>query len=239
MKNCRLLALVLSLLLMAAPFASASPTLKNGSNGQNVSLLQKKLQELGYSISVVDGVFGNETKSAVEAFQRDKKIPVTGVVNNSTWRVLRESKPTVSKKTVADTPKKAAKASLIDSQKAKNIIGTAKKYIGTPYVFGGTTPEAFDCSGYVQYVFRENGVIVPRTADEQYAALGNYTKNRRELVPGDLVFFDTDNTGISHVGLYLGKDEFIHASGSKGVRIDALDNAYWKPRYVGGKHIVK
>ena len=118
------------------------------------------------------------------------------------------------------------------------MIKTAKSYMGTPYIFGGATPKGFDCSGYLQYVFQKHGITIPRTADEQYK-LGLRTKSTKELVPGDLVFFETYEKGASHCGIYLGKDEFIHASTSKGVRIDALSNDYWKPRFLGGKHIVK
>lgn len=122
--------------------------------------------------------------------------------------------------------------------KADAIIKTAKKYIGTRYVFGGTTPKGFDCSGFVQYVFKKNGFTIPRTADEQYK-LGKRIKKRGELSPGDLVFFSTYEKGASHCGVYLGKNQFIHVSSSKGVRIDSLDDSYWKPRWYGGKHIVK
>ena len=230
MGKCRLFILLLICIVAYSPCASASPTLENGSVGEYVLLLQKKLQELGYKITAVDGIFGSETKKAVESFQKKNKLTVTGVVNNATWRALRDTK---------SPPAAKGDNLLLDSGKAKKIIATAKKYIGTPYAMGGTTPKAFDCSGYMQYVFSRHGIRLPRTADEQYARLGLHTKSRLELVPGDLVFFDTDATGISHVGLYLGGNEFIHASSSKGVRIDALDNAYWHPRYVGGNHIVK
>ncbi len=118
------------------------------------------------------------------------------------------------------------------------LLSTAKQYIGVPYKFGGTTPKAFDCSGYLQYVFARNGLSLPRTADEQYK-LGQRTTSIRQLVPGDLVFFTTYEPGASHCGIYLGDGRFIHASTSKGVRIDELSNTYWQPRFYGGKHIVQ
>ena len=129
-------------------------------------------------------------------------------------------------------------APFLPQNKVKALIKTAKKYIGVPYKFGGTTPKGFDCSGFVQYVFKQHGMNLPRTADEQYK-LGKRTKNRKELVEGDLVYFTTYESGASHCGIYLGDGKFIHASSSKGIRIDELDNTYWKPRYYGGKHIVK
>ena len=127
---------------------------------------------------------------------------------------------------------------ILPVSKVSDVIKTAKSYMGTPYIFGGATPKGFDCSGYLQYVFQKHGIAIPRTADEQYK-LGLRTKSTKELVPGDLVFFETYEKGASHCGIYLGKGEFIHASTSKGVRIDTLSNDYWKPRFLGGKHIVK
>ena len=126
---------------------------------------------------------------------------------------------------------------IIDKKEAQKIIKTAKSYTGTPYVFGGSTPSGFDCSGFLQFIFEKNGIMIPRLADEQYL-LGE-EKKKKDLVPGDLVFFTTYAEGASHCGLYLGDDKFIHTSASKGVRVDELTDPYWKPKYLGGKHIVK
>lgn len=120
----------------------------------------------------------------------------------------------------------------------KKILAEAHKHIGVPYVFGGHTPEGFDCSGYLQYIFAKFNVAIPRTADEQYF-LGVATKHSSELVPGDLVFFNTYDVGVTHCGIYLGDNRFIHASSSRGVRIDSLTDDYWSPRFIGGKHIVR
>ena len=214
----------------------------------DVLLLQKKLKTIGYTISSVDGVYGNETERAVAEFQRDQKIRVTGIVNNATWRALKKAK---QREWGANVPPPAAPSlpnkklplapnnkPILAPGKVKDIIKTAKSYIGVPYKFGGTTPKAFDCSGYLQYVFAQNGIAIPRTADEQYK-LGRRTTSSRQLVPGDLVFFTTYEPGASHCGIYLGNGDFIHASSSKGVRIDSLSSDYWQPRYYGGKHIVK
>lgn len=125
----------------------------------------------------------------------------------------------------------------VPTARVPQLIATAKRYIGVPYVYGGTTPKGFDCSGFVQYVFKENKFELPRTADEQYLlGLKEPVSSLRE---GDLVFFATDGTGISHCGIYLGHGRFIHASSSHGIRIDELSNVYWRKYFVTGKHIVK
>lgn len=237
-----------------ASIASAAPILSERSHGHDVLKLQQSLRRAGYSVDV-DGVFGASTKSAVLRFQSAQGIRETGVVDRETWDLLQGLPLTstqVQKKTTTDktdasfaTDKVTAHTYVPDSSpflthdEAMNLIADAKKYIGTPYLFGGSTPKAFDCSGYLQYVFRENGVRIPRTADEQYYKLGKSTKSKSELVPGDLVFFQTYEKGPSHNGIYLGDGKFIHASSSRGVRIDELGSDYWQARYYGGKHIVK
>lgn len=245
--------LVFAVAFLLSGKALAAPILKQGSEGHDVLVLQQNLNTLGYQVEP-DGVFGYTTYRAVIAFQRDEKISITGTVDRETWRALKkraagktppktdEKKEAAPKDPVPKNEPAAVKvpesAPFLPEKKVDAIIKTAKKYMGTRYRFGGTTPKGFDCSGFVQYVFKQNGFALPRTADEQYK-LGQRVKKRAELVPGDLVFFSTYEKGASHCGIYLGKNQFIHVSSSKGVRIDSLDDSYWKPRWYGGKHIVK
>jgi cell wall-associated NlpC family hydrolase len=115
--------------------------------------------------------------------------------------------------------------------KAEAVIDEAKKYIGVPYLWGGSTQAGFDCSGLVNYVFNKVGVSVPRTVATLWAA------EQRVSVPnpGDLVFFDINQTGTAtHVGIYTGDNKFIHA-GSTGVTISDMTLTYWKTRYMGAK----
>lgn len=225
--------------------AFASPTLQKNSKGEDVIALQQKLYLIGYNITEIDGIFGNETERAVAAFQHDNKISVTGIVTNVTWRALQKAKP-VKGRTLetadvkVNTLKKgnlvAFGKTFINKQQGLAIVETGKKYIGVPYVFGGTTPKGFDCSGFLQYVFKEHGFLIPRLADEQYQ-LGKYAKTS-QLSAGDLVFFTTYTSGVSHCGFYVGDRKFLHASSSRGIRIDSLDSDYWSSRYYGARKII-
>jgi len=116
--------------------------------------------------------------------------------------------------------------------KRKQIINTATQYIGTPYRHGGATPSGFDCSGYVFYVYNKNGIQIPRSTAQQY------TKGQKipykMAQPGDLLFFRINMNTISHVGIYVGNDTFVHApSSGKYVRYDSINNTYWKKRFCG------
>ena len=95
------------------------------------------------------------------------------------------------------------------SKIAQELTRSALRFLGTPYVFGGTSITGFDCSGYVQHVFAMLGMHLPRTADAQYDVGRPAVGGPR---PGDLVFFETYTAGVSHVGIYLGHGEFVHAS---------------------------
>lgn len=258
MKFKTLMMLVL-ILITANGWAFASPTLSKNSTGKDVLTLQKKLYLIGYNITEFDGVYGAETEKAVSAFQKDQKMTVTGVVTNATWRALKKTPPISGRKLpqITTTPANSKNSSqqiqridttqsnggvvpygktFITASQGAQIVATGKKYLGVPYVFGGTTPKGFDCSGFLQYVFKQHGYTIPRLADEQYK-LGK-AANTTQLEPGDLVFFSTYEPGASHCGIYVGDGNFMHASSSKGIRVDSLSNDYWRPRYLGGRKII-
>ena len=111
----------------------------------------------------------------------------------------------------------------------------AKDYLGTPYRNGGTTSNGMDCSGLTFTVYRSLGVELPRTSDAQ-AHTGSAVE-RDSLSAGDLIFFGY-GSNVSHVGIYAGDGEFIHASDrSRSVRFDRLDNKYFKNRYITARRV--
>ena len=116
------------------------------------------------------------------------------------------------------------------------IVRTAMFYLGSPYVLGGISPAGFDCSGFVWFVFRQNGIDLPRTVSS-LAGAGHHI-DRGDLRAGDLVFFNTTGEGFTHVGIVVGPDAFIHAPNSRGVvRVESLSSSYWSPRYLGARRI--
>jgi len=112
------------------------------------------------------------------------------------------------------------------------LLEAAETRIGAPYRYGGAGPEAFDCSGLVAYAHRQVGIAVPRTAAEQFSKAAPV--ERRELRPGDLVFFRLAGRGVGHVGIYAGDDRFVHAPQSGGhVRVASLAEEWYRQRFVG------
>lgn len=145
----------------------------------------------------------------------------------------------VDGKSTGVTPSAAAlKGSTATSSATRQkIVATAKKYISTPYVWGGTTPSGFDCSGFTQFVMKAAGITIPRTTTEQYQ-VGTYVA-KSALQPGDLVFLqNTYRSGISHVGIYIGDGKMIHASSSKGVTTSSLSSSYYVQHYYGARRVV-
>lgn len=120
---------------------------------------------------------------------------------------------------------------------AGDIVEKAMDFLGIRYRRGGSTPESgFDCSGFVSHVFRELGTRLPRSSREISHSGEAVSKN--ELQPGDLVFFNTMRRAFSHVGIYLGNNQFVHAPASGGaVRIDDLRERYWGKRYNGARRV--
>jgi cell wall-associated NlpC family hydrolase len=116
------------------------------------------------------------------------------------------------------------------------IEKTAAGYLGIPYRFGGDGPAGIDCSSFVQHVFREHQIALPRTAREQIKVGSEVPKG--DLQKGDLVFFHTYASYPSHVGIYLGDGKMIHASSAKGeVTVSDMNTDYYRSRFVGAKRI--
>lgn len=108
-----------------------------------------------------------------------------------------------------------------------NVLSVASQYLGTPYLYGGTTTSAFDCSGYTSHVFRQAGKNIPRTSSGQYAAATKVSNPQ----PGDLVFFG--KSSVTHVGIYLGGGSFIGSQTSTGVAYARTDTGYWADKVIG------
>jgi cell wall-associated NlpC family hydrolase len=120
----------------------------------------------------------------------------------------------------------------------QNLVLNAMGFMGIPYRWGGSTPEAgFDCSGFVQYVFRQAaGLVLPRSSFDQIRQ--GTAVARGELQPGDLVFFNTMRATASHVGIYIGENRFIHAPRTgKTVEIADFTNVWWQARYDGARRL--
>ena len=118
----------------------------------------------------------------------------------------------------------------------EQIVNYAYNFLGTPYVWGGTSTSGFDCSGFTQYVFKQMGYSIKRTAAQQLTC--GYAVTDLQL--GDLVFFEntyTTGADASHVGIYVGNNEFIHAA-SGGVKVTSLSDDYYAARYIGARRVI-
>jgi peptidoglycan endopeptidase LytE len=120
-----------------------------------------------------------------------------------------------------------------DQPQEKQLVKTALKFEGTPYAWGGTSPNGFDCSGFVSYIFSQYGIDLPHTSSGMYSK-GSAVSDLQE---GDLVFF-AQGKGIDHVGIYVGNGKFVSATTSHGVKVDSLTTGYWSSSYVGAKRVL-
>lgn len=129
-----------------------------------------------------------------------------------------------------------AQAATTRTQQIQAVTATAKSYLGTPYLWGGSSYRGIDCSGLTQNAFKAAGVYLPRVSRDQYKS--GYFVTAKDLQPGDLVFFTfRADRQISHVGIYLGNGQFIQSSSSKGVVITKF-SSYWWSKYVGARRVL-
>ena len=158
-------------------------------------------------------------------FQRDHGLSIDGIVGPATLTTINSQLNNTS-----------SRGSLPSRSIIEKVITTAKSHLGTPYVWGGTSPSGFDCSGFTYYVLKQHGMSISRTAASQYNEGTSVSKSH--LQKGDFVFFSTYKSGASHVGIYVGNNQFISSTTSKGVVISSLSNSYWSSHYIGARKII-
>ena len=214
----KLLCVVLTMMFCFMNIATALASFERGDEGQEVIDIQKRLVELQYKVSNVDGKFGPETEAAVKQFQTDKSLEVDGIIGNDTYRALMQKDM---------PPNRSGRSAAV-----RNVIRAAYSVLGTPYVFGGTSTYGFDCSGFTQYAFARAGISIPRMADSQLYYGRQISMS--ELRPGDLIFFTgTYDAGepVTHIGIYVGNDQMIHCG--HPVQYTSINSPYWQSHFYG------
>lgn len=172
----------------------------------------------------------SQTPASVQASVSEPKQQAKPASSGSTKKSSAPAKPVQTAK--ASNP---APVSRGGSPQVSSIIERALSLRGVPYLWGGTTPKGFDCSGFVQYVFSASGIKLPRTSFEQYKV--GTPVARDQLQVGDVVFFSTYARGASDVRIYIGGGRTIGAS-SDGVAIHSLSESYWSKHYLGARRVL-
>ncbi|SDD71361.1 C40 family peptidase [Auraticoccus monumenti] len=175
-----------------------SRTLRSGSEGGDVKRLQSALTASGRPTKAT-GRYYSPTSSQVKSLQKAMGVRQTGRTDSAVWKALQAGRHTIA------PPKKPAAAT---TTKADKAVAFAKQQLGDRYVYGGTGPSSWDCSGLTQGAWKAAGVSIPRTSQSQYSGVSRKV-SKGDLRPGDVVFF---YSGRSHTGLYVGDGYIIHAS---------------------------
>ncbi|MDC3412987.1 NlpC/P60 family protein [Aquibacillus sp. 3ASR75-11] len=223
------------------PLKSIDKTMYQGQQGKEVEIVQASLSYFGYYQSEIDGIYGPLTAKALKSFQQDYNLEITNEINEKTANKIYAADASTKQEedhehnvnVTNKAPKEVKKVTNQSGYQVDQLIADAKKFIGTPYLWGGETPNGFDCSGYLQYVFQLQNVQIPRTTSEQW----NFGTTVQKPSVGDIVFFETYKPGPSHNGIYVGNGKFIHSGASRGVEISDMNNSYWSQRYLGAKRV--
>ena len=189
-------------------------------------------------------VSDNKVEEASRSGQQERveiETPVESVTENKVEesKKIEEKKEETKVEAVPPTEtKQEESAPAVATSKGEEVVALAKKYLGYSYVYGGSGPNSFDCSGFTQYIYKQFGISLAHSAVTQ-ANNGTYV-SKDNLMPGDLVIFrDWDNVSIGHCGIYIGGGQFIHAANSKrGVVTDTLNSGYYYERYVTGRRLL-
>lgn len=226
-----------------------SGSVQLGMHNEDVEIIQESLKYFGYYEGEIDGIYGPLTTKALEIAEDEYDLSLTDEVTEDDMEQLYEDTAETQDETgdiEAEDTDETEDAELnteaesgegdiqqIETKETTSVVETAQSLIDTPYVWGGDSVDGFDCSGFIHYVYEEQGITTPRTVSD----IWNFADPVDEPSVGDLVFFETYKPGPSHMGVYLGNGEFIHASESSGVTKSELDASYWQDRYLGAKRI--
>lgn len=228
--RCFFICLFINFVCFSTVFAASiteNTVLRQGMHNDEVYIVQNKLRELGYYKDTLDGIFGVNTYNSVMKFQRASGLDPDGIVGYGTLRALHLIRSNT-----------AVSRNFANRRSGESIASSAKQLLGVPYVWGGSSPKGFDCSGFVLYVYNQAGFNLPRMADAQYKV--GLPIRQKDLRPGDLVFFSTYEPGPSHVGIYLGNGDFIHASSGAGhIMITSLSKPYFMEKYLGARRLAE
>lgn len=209
--------------------------LKEGSKTEEVKLLQEALIALDFlKLDKTNTTYCSKVKQAVSSFQSTYNLDIDGIAGRDTFNTLSK----VLKGEIKKATKKVANASAAVNTKGEQIVSEAKSHLGTPYKFGAAGPSRFDCSGFTSYVYKKNGISIPRDTTGQ-ASFGTKV-SKSDLKVGDLVIFsNTYRKGPSHAGIYIGNDKFVHASSGKanGVTTSSLNDGYYSSRFSYGRRV--
>ncbi|MCX7695784.1 MAG: C40 family peptidase [Caloramator sp.] len=199
-------------------------------------MLNKKMMSLTLALTLALTAVPNFDVQAAKTTKGSKKVVAKKKTNKKV--TVKNKKKTIKRTASRGKIYSRGSGSVLAVGNIEDVEDIAKSLLGVRYVYGGTTTSGLDCSGFVQYVYKKMGVVLPRTASQQ-ASVG-LAISKDELRKGDLVFFETVSAGISHVGIYIGDGQFIHASSTaKRVTVSSLDSGYYSTRYRGAVRILK
>lgn len=211
-------------------------------------IIQENFKEIAYRLPLQNDCLKKEIFLEKQLLGQSKSQPSsqksTGSqssdVTTVTTKKTGPSTPTKPKPTQTPPPTQSVKISSAQAVsrgagEIDRLLSRANSLLGVPYLWGGTTPKGFDCSGFVGYVFKASGVSLPRTSFDMYK-IGTPV-SRDQLKPGDLVFFSTYTAGASDVRIYIGGNRTIGSS-SDGVAIHSLSESYWNKTYLGARRVL-
>ncbi len=210
----------------------------SGSNGSGSASSSSTYYVTASSLNVRSGA--GTTHSVIGSLSQNQSVSVSSIANG--WATISYNGRTayVSASYLSGTSSSSSNSGNSSSStvNAAQIVSYAQQFMGVPYVWGGSSPSGFDCSGFIYYVLRQNGVSISRTNVAGYWRNNSLFQNVSSPQAGDIIFFqNTYTSGPSHIGFMINSTQFIHASSSGGVTITNISNSYWRQHFLGYKRL--